>query len=182
MFLKTGRKRVARVRRARDQDARIRERAALLGERIRQRLGDELVGHERRYDASLFQRLGRDAADRGDRGGREYARREPPGDEPIEHDVHGVLLVNTTHRYAERPVNAARNAPRFSSGWMRITGASTASAPRASSARTSSPACSRARVTTIRRPCNPPTLVMRCCNLTVALPIINQCFAHCALR
>ena len=25
-------------------------------------------------------------------------------------------LVNTTHRYAERPVNAARNAPRFSSG------------------------------------------------------------------
>src|SRR6267143_852831 len=91
MFLKTGRKRVARVGRARDQDARIRERAALLGERIRQRLGNELVGHDRRYDASLFQRLGRDAADRGDRGGREYARREPPGDEPIEHDVHSVL-------------------------------------------------------------------------------------------
>src|SRR5712691_5739392 len=35
---------------------------------------------------------------------------------------------------------------------MRIAGAGTTSAPRASNARTSSPACSRARVTTMRRP------------------------------
>src|SRR5436189_19650 len=35
---------------------------------------------------------------------------------------------------------------------MRIVGASTTSAPTSSSARTSSPACSRARVTTMRRP------------------------------
>src|SRR6266511_3196660 len=62
---------------------------------------------------------------------------------------------------------------------MRITGASTGSAPRASSARASSPACSRARVTTMRRPCND---AMRRCNLTVALPIIKQCSGHFALR
>src|SRR6266550_577442 len=42
---------------------------------------------------------------------------------------------------------------------MRITGAITASAPWSCSARTRSPACSRARVTTMRRPLSDPTAV-----------------------
>src|SRR3989442_198185 len=63
---------------------------------------------------------------------------------------------------------------------MRMTGASTASAPWSCNARTRSPACSRARVTTMRRPFNDPTGVMlpRRCNLTVAQPIIKQCSVH----
>src|SRR6185503_11178522 len=42
---------------------------------------------------------------------------------------------------------------------MRMTGAITASAPCSCSARTRSPACSRARVTTMRRPLSDPTAV-----------------------
>src|SRR5436190_2161844 len=42
---------------------------------------------------------------------------------------------------------------------MRMTGAITASAPWSCSARTKSPACSRARVTTMRRPLSDPTAV-----------------------
>src|SRR5437773_11479916 len=75
---------------------------------------------------------------------------------------------------------------------MRIVGASTTSAPTSSSARTSSPACSRARVTTMRRPRKGGTgragtgcggeCDMRGCNLSGTKTIIKQCSAPCARR
>src|SRR2546429_200366 len=75
---------------------------------------------------------------------------------------------------------------------MRIVGASTTSAPSSSSARTNSPACSRARVTTMRRPRKGGTgragtgcggeCDMRGCNLSGTKTIIKQCSAPCARR
>src|SRR3989449_5598471 len=78
-----------------------------------------------------------------------------------------VWLVKTVQRYSARRDSARRRGSRSARGSMRIVGRWSPSAPRACSARTRSPPCSRARVTTMRRPASgdrngsaPPPLAM----------------------
>ena len=63
-----------------------------------------------------------------------------------------LALVKTIQSYAPASAHARSSASMSSGGAIRIVGAWMASAPRSSSMSTSSAACSRERVTTIRLP------------------------------
>ena len=117
-------------------------------ERVEQRLRDEALGHEIGADAAPRERARGAGADRGDahgaeRAGVETGRREPA----VEERVDAVRRREHDPRVARRGPGSSKSI-----GSSAIAGSSITSAPSSSSRARSSLACSRARVTTTRRP------------------------------